>query len=307
MAESPVVPPIRTPRKFIIEGVLPAHVVALLVGPPGVGKSSAALGWLSDISQGLPVFAKPTVATHIVVVSCDRSEDEYYSHLDALKIPREQFSFFDQSQSPTTIPIVVKACASRWPGSLIFIEGFALLVPDVNLKDYGVVARFLLDGAALARQYGVTILGCVHAPKEKDGQGYADPRSQIAGSMAWSAFSNLTVVIQKKDTKDPQDPVRLVHVLTRASAGDFTLVYQKDPDSPGGAFIPYENIVEKELLDFFLLEFDFEQNIARKEFLDYASTQNISVRAAERWLEQQANTGRLERVKRGVYRRLRLA
>jgi hypothetical protein len=295
------------PRPFIIEGVLPAHVVALLVGAPGVGKSSAALGWLAQIQAGEPIFGHSSRPTPIVWVSLDRSEDEYYSHLDALGFPRDTFRFFDQTVKSTSIRTIAVACGTRWPGSLIFIDGFARLVPDGRLSDYGIVADFLVETAELARKYNVTFIGCVHTAKAREGQGYSDPRSQVCGSTAWAAFSNLTIVIERKDAKDPSNPVRIVNILTRAEAGDFQLLFQKDPASRGGGFIVYENPGDKDLLEFWLSGVEFDRTVSRKEFLSYASSQTVAERTAERWLEQRISDGQLERVGRGLYRRLRVS
>lgn len=297
----------RRVREWIIEGILPTRVVGLLAGPPGVGKSSGMLPWLADIQAGREVFGRPTHPVPIVVVSCDRSEEEYFSHLEALGLAYDQFFFFDQTMQRTSLELIVKACAKKWPGCLIFIEGFAMLVPGVNLKDYGVVAEFLLSGADLARRNNVTIIGCVHTPKEKDGQGYGDPRSQISGSVAWTGFSNVSFVVQRKDPRDPQNRIRLVHVLTRAEAGDFTLPFEKDPLSPGGRLKPFEDKGDKELMDFCLDACSFDNIFPTKHFMEYGQKQSIGEYYIERWITSAVKDGRLEKVTHGRYRRIRVS
>jgi len=292
-------------RSWVIDNVFPEEVVGLLVGSPGVGKSSAGIKWLAEIKSGLPVFGHQSHPRPIVYVSCDRSEAEYTSHLEALGYSPDIFHFYDQTSNKTSIDVVIRACSRKFPHCLIFIDGMARLVPDCKLSDYGVVSDFLVETGRLCREFHVTVLGCIHASKQKDGQSYSDPRDISCGSTAWSGFSNLNIVIQRKNPSDPSDPLRIIHLLTRSRLGDVMLTYQKDPSSAGGSLIPYDDPVEADLLGLHLMDLPYDQPFPKKEMVEFAKSQSITERRVERWLERMIGDGMVEKVSRGVYRRIR--
>jgi hypothetical protein len=297
--------PSRPPREWIIESVLPRRVVSLLAGSPGVGKTSLIIPTLADIQSGKTVFGHLTTPTQVVFVSCDRSEEEHFSHMEALGFPLDLFPFFDQTTNRTSLDLVTGKVSSHFPNSLIFIDGFAMLSPDGDLKDYASVANFLVEAGNLCRRHNITILGSVHSPKSREGQGYADPRARVGGSVAWSAYSNLMIVVDKKSPDDPSDQFRSVSVMTRGSAGDFVLSYQKDPSSPGGALIPYDDPAVNQLLDLHLSEIPFERQFPTKEFVDFGKSMEIGPKEVEKWLARQLKDGMIARTSRGVYLRMK--
>ena len=301
--------PARAPREWIIDQVLPRRVVALLVGPPGVSKTTAAIQWLASIRAGEDVFGHKTTPTEIVFVSCDRSQEEHEQHVHALEYDPSIFHFHDQVDIRTSIERVVRGCAAQYPrASLLFIDGFARLLPNGKPNDYNEVSDFLCQCGALARQFNKTIIGCLHAGKVREGQGYLDPRDTTCGSTAWAGFSNLMIVMQKSDPKNPADLIRDVHVLTRAGSGDFSIKLQKDP-SRGGRLSPWEEVVDDVAIlniTWWLAKQDMDRLISTKEFIRIGTEFKISKRAMERWLPQQVEAGVLHWVRQGVYQRVRM-
>ena len=302
----------RPAREWIIDQVLPKRVVALLVGPAGVSKTTAALQWLTEINAGRDVFGHRSYQTEIAFVSCDRSEAEHEAHCHALGIDPGIFHFHDQMNFMTSIERVVRTCAGRYPrAKLIFIDGFARLLPDGKINDYATVATFLCECAKWCQEFNVTVLGCLHAGKSRDGAGYSDPRDQVCGSTAWAGFSNLMIVMQKANPKDPEDPLRLVHVLTRAGSGDFSfkMTKSRDPEE-GGRLTPFEDVVEEDLLSIVSMWINSQgiRLIPKREIVRYArdTITDMSERTVERWLTREVEAGRVLRPEKGKYQAVTL-
>lgn len=306
------VPPHPYPaREWIIDQILPRRVVGLLVGPPGVSKTTWAVQELSKLPLGQDILGHRVERTEVVFVSCDRSQEEHDSHCRALGVDPSTFHFHDQVISKTSIERIISGVKYAYPNaSLIFIDGFARLVPDGKLNDYATVSDFLCQCMELAQKHNITILGCLHAGKAREGATYSDPRDQVCGSTAWAGYSNLMIVMQKANPKDSEDPVRIVHVLTRAGSGDFMfkLTKDKDPDG-GGRLIPYEDPVENEflgILTYWINSQDLDRQIPKREIIGYGrDTCSLSERTVERWLTRQVSDGLLLRPGKGKYQRAR--
>lgn len=290
-------------ERWLIDQIMPETEMHLLAGPAGVGKTTLALQLGSDIQEGRPVWGRRTEPTGMVIVSLDRSENAHRRMLDGLAIPPDRFAFFPQRNEPTSIEIIVRTCASAFPRHrLLFIDGFATLCDGIN--SYTESSAFLRRGGKLCEQYDRTILGSVHSTKTKEGEAYSNPRQRVLGSVAWAAYSDLIVTMDPARPDDPSDLIRVVNVLPRNSA-EFTLKYERK----GPNLVPWTDPAESDLLsilDFWLHSQDFEREIPKREIVKYArETATLQERTVERWLLAQVESGRLERLKRGSYKRVR--
>ena len=287
---------------------MPLGQVCLLVGPAGVGKTTYSFDLCAAIQTGTPLYGRKVSPTGVVIVSCDRDEDSHYDRLSSLGIEHSAFPFYPQRDAPTSIDIIVRACASQYPScKVLFVDGFGTLVPDGKLNDYSVVSRHLANCGALCKRYGVTILGSVHSAKAKEGEAYTSPREQALGSAAWAGFADLMIVMQRDKPTEPADPIRRVHVCTRGGAGDFTLKYRVDKEL-GGKLIPYEDPVEQDLLslmDYWIGTQAFERIIPTREFILEGKNFTISQSLVEKWLTSQIEKGHLSRQGKGKYQRVR--
>jgi len=305
----PPAPYIHPPRRWIIDQVLPIGQVCLLVGPAGVGKTTYSFDICDDVQEGRMIYGRAVNKTGVVIVSCDRDDDSHYDRLTSLGIPHHRFPFFPQRDKPTSIGIIIRACAAQFPWcKLLFIDGFGTLVPDGKLNDYGVVSRHLADAGALCKHFDLSILGSIHTAKAKEGEAYTSPREQALGSAAWAGFADLMIVMQRDNPKEPADPIRRVHVCTRGAAGDFTLKYKADKEL-GGKLVPYEDPIEQDLLslmDYWLRQQPFERIIPTREFIETGKGHTISQSLVEKWLAKQLAEGVVTRPAKGRYQRVQI-
>jgi len=292
--------------RWIIDRLMPEREVHLLAGPAGVGKTTLSMQILSDIQDGLPVFGRRTFPTPVVLVSCDRSFASHERMIADMGVPAQKFKFFSQRNSPTTIFEIVTQCARNFPACrLIFIDGFATLVPNAKLSDYGEVSSFLRLCGRLCEQFNVTILGSLHATKTKEGESYTNPRQRVLGSVAWSGFADLIITIDAEKPSETENQIRLVNVLPRNSA-EFALKYQRENEK----LVLYTDPGELDLLsmlDAWLRSQSFDREFPTREVLQEAERNQVPRRSAERWLERVCDGGLVARVRKGVYKPLRVS
>lgn len=283
---------------------MPETEINLLAGPPGVGKTTLALQIGTDIQDGIAVWGRRTFPTGMVIVSLDRSSNAHQRMIGNMSIPSSRFAFFSARNIETSIEIIIRTCANQFPQhKLLFIDGFATLCDGPS--DYLRSSQFLRIAGTHCEQYGRTILGSVHSAKTKEGEHYTNPRQRILGSVAWAGFADLIVTMDPAKPDDPEDLVRIVHVLPRLSR-EFTLKYQRQSDR----LVPWEDPVEADLLsllDFWLGAQAFEREIPKREFVSYGKdTCSIAERTVEKWLTGKIESGLLERPKKGTYRRVQI-
>lgn len=292
--------------RWIVDRLMPEREVHLLAGAAGAGKTTLAMQILSAIQSGTDVFGYRTHPTKVVIVSNDRSVASHSRMIDGMSVPADRFQFFSQRNRFADIETIVKNCAMSYPGCrLIFIDGFATLVPNGKLSDYNEVANFLRRCGRLCEDYNMTILGSVHATKTKEGERFPNPRQRVLGSVAWAGFSDLILVVDPAKPDDPNDPFRIVSVLPR-NAGEFNLRFRRE----NGLLIPVDEAIEADLLsllDFWLLGQSFDREFPTREVLQEAKKHTIPERSAERWLEKACDGGRVARVRKGLYKPLRLS
>lgn len=279
---------------------MPEREIHLLAGAAGTGKTTLALQILGAIQRGEPVFGRRTWPTKVMIVSLDRSRAAHTRMIDGLAVPEHEFKFFSQRNQPTSIRLICQITRrEEYNGcKLIFIDGFGTLVRDGKLADYQATSDFLREAGALCEEYGVTIIGSVHATKTKEGESYANPRQRVLGSVAWAAFSDLIITVDPEKPSDVSNMVRLVNVLPRNDR-EFMIKYLRE----GSRMLPYEDPAELDLasiLDYWLVQ-NSDRKIPTREFIGQGRDAALTPRQVERWIERQLESGRLERTSKGIY------
>ncbi len=306
---SPSAAPIPRHQRFLIEDLMPEHEVHLIAGPSGAGKTIFTEQILiKPYLAGLPVFGKATRPRGVAYVSCDRSQDSFYRSLDRQGISYDAFPFLISGPSSGTIKELYDAlnwCHSDHPTShLLVIEGFGSLVPGSKTSDYGAVAKFLHECRRLCEKWDLTLLGSLHATKVKDSEKISNPRQRILGSVAWAGFADLILVIDEEDPEDKANRNRILHVLPRDHER-FVIKYSMDSK---GHLLSLDDQLEADLgsiLDVELAKLPFDQEFSTRDLLNMAFRVSVSRPSTYRWIDETLESGRLERVSRGNYRRVR--
>ncbi len=297
-------------QDFLIDDIMPEREVHLLAGPSGAGKSTLAIQeFIRGLLEGKVVLGKTPHPRGVAYVSCDRSSASFHRSLDrhalawgtfphaALRdIPRGGKSRIWDILSWTQIQGV----------HFIIIDGFASLIPDGKLSDYSMVSAFLVECQRICENWDLTILGVVHATKVKESEKISNPRQRILGSVAWAAYSDLVIVIDEEDPEDSGNQVRRVDVLPRDS-GSFTLRLNMNSF---GHLVSVEDEAQAELegvLDLELRKLPMDSEVRTQDLIHLGFNLSVSRPSTERWISTALMSGRLERVRRGVYRRISIA
>jgi RecA-family ATPase len=298
-------------KKFVVDGILPRGMVHLIAAPVGTGKTTLFMQQLDSIQRGAQFLGRDTYPANIVYITADRGEQESHNTIErlGLKIDMRIVSLKDTKKSviPYLETLIETYCRRD---DLVIVEPLNFFIRDANnrtgdINSFGHVSHFLLNIGRMARDMNLTVEGSLHSSKAKAGSGYAVPREKVIGSVAWTAFTSTTIVMEPADPKTPEDPGRTIYVLPRDER-PFTLEYVVDSDA-GGLLVPQAVFARryKSNLDKFLDAHPHE-TFTNLEVESWKDTASVSVSTAYRWLEQKIKNGEVERVEKGVYKKRRV-
>jgi len=216
---------------FLVEDILPAREVNLLAGPSGSGKTTLMIQAFPEFLRGGKFLGKKILApVQVFYLSCDRSEASFKRSLDAHELSHDSFPWGVDEKIPrgsggTRLFEIFHWVHEICPDvRLLVIDGFLTLLPEGNPNNNVAVAEFLRLARKLCQKFDLTLLGIVHTPKMREGEDYANPRQRISGGVSWAAFSDLVILVEPEDSRDPENPNRVISVLPRQSAEyQFTL------------------------------------------------------------------------------------
>jgi len=183
---------------------------------------------------------------------------------------------------------------------VLFIEALARLLPSGRVNDYRPVADFLCDMTNLCQKGGLTIIGTVHATKARARDLIFNPRERVLGSVAWGAFSETVIFIDPVEPTQVTNAERRVLMLPR-NAPNTEHEFAFDPQ---GRLVPAKHKRGSVVLNGCLAEMGVGGEITRRAILDWAEASGVSPRTAEYWIASCVQGGQLEKVGRGLYRRL---
>ena len=311
MPDDPTGSPFPSHQRFLIDKIMPEHEVHLIAGPSGAGKSTLAIQlFLKDYLAGNKIFGLDTRTRPVAYVSCDRSLASFRRAMDRHGLPYDAFPASIARSIPAVgvksklYSILVWAQAHR--AHLVVIDGFGSLVPGGKLSEYSIVAEFLTEAQRVCEDFDLTILGQVHATKVKDSETISNPRQRILGSVAWAGYSDLIITVDEEDPDNPASSARRVHVLPRDSS-PFTLRYNLDA---GGRLVSLEDQVELDLhsiLDVMLTKIPLDRELRTQDLILMGFAEHVGRATIENWITAAVAAGRLDRVRRGWYKRVSIA
>lgn len=289
-------------HQYIIDPILPATEIHLIAGSSGAGKTTFMLQTIIEWREGKPILGYKANPKPFAYVSCDRSQEGIERTLDRVGI--------DPSTMPTidgrgrTFQQIVNVALANIPGvEVLFIEAIQSINPPTqkSVLEFNSVSRFLNDIALLSKRHKLTIVGTVHSPKAKEGEKYTDARQRVLGSVAWAAFTETILLIERVKPEDVYDNRRKLYLLPRNAKEE---CFDYRVDDRGRLVEIIDVVADVELLKF-TNALPFEEDIPTVDFLAFCEGKSISRRTIFRWLGEAIENGLLINIKRGYYRRLR--
>jgi hypothetical protein len=307
-SENPRTPtPTSESQKYIVDDLLERRRVHLVTGPSGVGKTRWLLPLVAEWIQGKDVLDKKSYPLPCGYLVCDRPAEDAKSTIEKMYLDRiltpDRFpirSWMDESEDKIRLETLPKLFPKA---KVVFIESIAALVPTNDrrykgVNDYQSVMRFFRALHSIIRPYDLTIVATIHPPKTKKGEGYIQARDAIRGSNAWAECSNTIFCVERKDEKDPNGPRSLL-VLPRDGEE-----FEIDLDWNGhNQLVPgTTNAVDAFMLDEELDKLPLESILFTHVMHEWGETHKINKRTVERWITENVDSGRLERIRKGAYK-----
>ncbi len=226
----------------IIPMVLPLRQVHLFSGASGAGKTSVLVWMLRQFITGGKVFGHRTNTPCFVgFVVADRAWDDHALWLEAVGLDVPHVSFVDSDLKlgrrvdrvktlMNSLDVLVREVGlDDYPdGSLIVVDPIAPFLGG-KLNDYDIVAETMLELNQVVRRRGITMIGVVHAGKQKNDpkERYTRPQDRILGSTALTSFAG-TVIHLSPPTETNSEYHELTWVPHHAKAETFRLLRNQE-------------------------------------------------------------------------------
>lgn len=299
------------PFPDVIPYYLPFGGISLFAGAPNLGKTALVVGMLRDILAGRPIFGQPSnIPPAVGFVNTDRGWDAgagawfkragiwvpYYSlvddpSFDPRRLRRRQdraailFSFIDALNLP--------------PGSFIVVDPISLFLGG-NLLDYDACMVACLEIRAYLRTRQYTMLGTAHSAKLKADkrERYARMQDQILGTTALLGFSDTQMYLA-----GPHETGKAYHTFLWHPHGAIEEHHFLERDEQG-LFMPWTGADSGNQQRVFSLLPEDGAPIAFRVIVELAEAFPLSQRTVQNCLDALIEGGKVEKVKRGYYRRV---
>lgn len=290
---------------YLIDHLIPAHSVNLIGGRSGSGKTTLLLQLLEDWTARREVFgysshpapfcivacAKPSAAIH---QTASRISCQIPSPLPVCSIARDRLA---AGESPSPEAALLAARSITPDLSLLILDGIGVLCQG-RITEYNVVAEFMSRLSRLAIRERITIIGL--GPMAKSGN--ETPRASrelFLGSVAWGEHAETIILIDKDEASEPQSSTRTVTVLP-TNAPPQVLKY--DFDQRGRLVSLTDESLPEMMLDAKLYSLQPGDEFLADAALDWGRECGASRSSIFRWLKRIVEDGRVEKLRRGMYK-----
>ncbi len=285
--------------EYVIEDLFSENNVHLIGGSSGAGKTTLIFQMYKNLLRGEEFLGRKTKPVKWGYISADRSVRSVQETQERLNVFFPVFSLVDRkligvSLTNTILPQL--PAFYNYKPNFIYIDGFTLLPGNAN--DYQNVAKFLADLSCYCDAKDITILGACHTAKTKEGESFEDPRQRILGSVAWAAFTEGAIVIDKVGGEENK---RLVHLLPRNKPEEHNITLEFAENGflqPTGKF-EHQNEVADLIMGPIIGT--TPGPLDYKDVLVKAKKAGVSRRSADRFLSRLVDSGRLSHGSRGEY------
>lgn len=288
--------------KYLVETILPVRRCHLIVGPSGAGKTRWMLPMMEDFISGKSIMDRKTNTLPCGYLVCDRPAEAAQETIAMLDLPGlatmpiKSLMNMSAEFTPDILPTMFDKSVK-----VIFIEALAALVPNGKINDYASVLRFFRMLYRIMDKHDLTIIGTVHQPKLREDESFTHPRDKVLGSVAWAACSDLVVLIEPENAKNIHSTRRKMTVLPR---NESHFEYKLDYDAKGRLVPNNSEAMEADFMfDQELAKLPVSSPILTAVFMDWGDRFKLSARTVDRWISNRCDEGKLEKVKKGTYRR----
>ena len=293
-------------RPYIINKLIPANEVSLIYGAPGVGKTRYLFELCHYFLEGKPLDlggqSFQVQQLNIGYASYDRSTAAAEELLIAYDlIDKIQWKSFRNIHSPdpyTAEPMPLDRLITQFKGcELIIVDGMGMLMSDPN--KYNVVSRFLRYAGTVCELHNFTMLGNLHAGKERTDSKILNPRQKSLGSTAFSGTTECQIYMGQPNQSDPLDPNRIIQWMPHTSGA----ITQAVAFTKEGRIINTELALEQDNYELLLIQIPTDKPFPRETILELAEKLSISRFQCDAWLKKCVQEGRLTKPEYGCYRR----
>lgn len=291
--------------EYYLDRFLAKRQVNIIAGSSGSGKTTLIFQLYNASITGGTFLGMKVPPIKWGYIAGDRThesilETQKRTGAEGLKI----FSLVDENLVGKDLAKVVIPKLPSFLGyrpDLIFVDGFSSMVPDGKFNDYFAVAHWIASLQRFLTRQDMTLLGAAHTPKVKEGERILDHRQSIIGSIAFGAYSEDMLVIDKVFKKDSEEK-RIVHILPR-NAKEYSI----NCNFHDGKIVPDVAQEQAEAVKMSGAEFLLEPLLtpgakfmaSDMEFL--AKKKGVSRATYYRWLNKLTKQGRLAKGNRGEY------
>jgi hypothetical protein len=301
-----------------IPGIMPFGTLTMLSGAPGAGKTAMIAEWYVRLRDGRSIWGYLTnPPTGFAYIASDRSWSSHQQWFDLAGMPDiPRYSLADdphfdikdieESKALAMFHDALKQCNNGEPpipGSFVTVDPVTPLFIAGSPNASRPVAKTLLAMSREARSFQITLLLVGHFGKQPADRNarYQRPQDRIAGSGAFSGFSDTQMYLCEPDP--PDHPFHLFGWNPRHQRPEDFMCQRNEH----GLFVPYdvmkEDSVASEVFD--CLEPAGPTSIARIK--DRArDDHNHSPMTVKRALVRLIEQGRIVKIKRGLYARVRV-
>ena len=202
-----------------IPGIMPFGTLTVLSGAPGAGKTALIAEFYARLRDGRPVWGYPTnKPTGFAYIASDRqwaSHQQWFDLVGMSDIPRYSLAddpHFDvkdieESKALALFHDALKQCnngAPPIPGSIVTVDPVTPLFIAGSPNSSRAVAKTLLTMSREARSFQITLMLVGHFGKQSADRNarYQRPQDRIAGSGAFSGFSDTQMFLCEPDPPD---------------------------------------------------------------------------------------------------------
>lgn len=290
---------------YLIDGIFPTNEIHLVIGPSGVGKTRWLIPMIDDWHHGRSVLDLPSYPQTFGYLVCDRTSASTALTIKSMGYDPQEFllkSIMDRD-NPEFHPDILDKLFPR-NIRVLFVEALAVLVPSGKINDYQTIVKFYsVLNQLIRKRKNLTIIGSIHTPKAWEGEGLSNTREKALGSVAWAACGGTIIDLSFVDPKDARSPERWLTIMPRNS--NFGSAVKLAFDGRGRLVVAPEDLSAEFLMDMELLKLPFAEDFPTAIFFDLGDKHKIAKRTTERWLPKKVSNGQLEKVRKGIYRRVR--